>query len=203
MNLNDLNKVPLILFILVFIYTVSLFVVPLTLEPGTVEGLSGAANRISYTEMWSELPLYHRMVYAFSDFNCHQMHERSYYINGNQMPVCARCMGIFMGLTLGFLVMIFVIPRRDYKDMLLGLLPFKTEHFSEMKKRVVMVMVGLMMISPMGADGFLQLLTDYESNNPMRALTGFLGGVVFALFMSALLVSSLHFVHDDEEKSYI
>ncbi len=198
-----LNKIPLVLFLFVLLYTSSLFIAPLTMEPGTVEGLDGAANRVSNMELWKELSPYHAAVYTFSDFNCHQMHERSYYINGNQMPVCARCTGIFIGLTLGFFMMMFITPRKDYKDMLLGLLPFKTERLSQMKKRLVMVAVGAALLSPMAADGFIQLLSDYESNNPLRTVTGVLGGVVFALLMSALLVSSIHFIHDEEEKPYI
>ncbi len=173
------------------------------MEPGTVEGLSGAANRVDYMDLWRELSPYHAAVYTFSDFNCHQMHERSYSINGNQVPVCARCVGIFIGLTMGFFVMMFVDPKEDYKDMLLSLVPMKTEHLSPMKKRLVMVFFGAALISPMAADGFIQLLTDYESNNPMRTFTGILGGVVFSLFMAALLVSSIHFIHEEEEKPYI
>ncbi len=199
----ELNKIPLILLILALFYTASLFIVPLTLEPGTVEGLDGAANRVVYMELWKELPTYHAAVYTFSDFNCHQMHERSYYLNGNQMPVCARCVGIFIGLTLGFFAMMFITPRKDYKDMLMSLIPMETEQLSQMKKRLLMITAGAAMLSPMAADGFIQLLSDYESNNPMRTVTGILGGVVFSLFMSALLVSSIYFIHEEEEKPYI
>ncbi len=203
MSLSKLNKIPLILFIIVGFYTISLFIAPLTLEPGTVNELSGGANQISNYELWRELSPYHALIYTFSDFNCHQMHHRSYEINGNQMPVCARCVGIFIGLTLGLFVMMFVKPRDDFKDILLGLIPYKTEHLSGIKKMVLLVFFGLLFILPMGLDGFIQLLTDYESNNPMRTLTGFAGGLVFSMFIAALLMASIHDIKPNKENPYI
>ena len=38
------------------------------------------------------------------------------------------------------------------------------------------VWITLVMITPMIADGFIQLKTSYESTNPRRFLTGLLGG---------------------------
>ena len=38
------------------------------------------------------------------------------------------------------------------------------------------VWMTLVMITPMIADGFIQLKTPYESTNPRRFLTGLLGG---------------------------
>ena len=38
------------------------------------------------------------------------------------------------------------------------------------------VWMTLVMITPMIADGFIQLKTSYESTNPRRFLTGLLGG---------------------------
>ena len=103
----------------------SFFIAPLTVEPGAIPKLSGRANSLDYmTEdgayswgnkqtsdsgelghdqgehgyfSWSELNLFAATVYAFGDFNCHQKHERSWEINGNQMPVCTRDVGIFFG----------------------------------------------------------------------------------------------------------
>ncbi len=197
------NKIPLVLFILVVFYTSGLFIAPLTLEPGTISELHGGANRLSNMELWRELSPYHALIYTFSDFNCHQMHERSYTINGNQMPVCARCVGIFIGFTLGLLVMMFIKAEDDYKDILLKLVPIRTQHISGLKKTVLLVVMGLLFILPMALDGFLQLLTDYESNNPMRTLTGFTGGLVFSLFIAALLMASVHSMDTGKENTYI
>jgi uncharacterized membrane protein len=36
-------------------------------------------------------------VYAVGSVICHQLPERSYHLFGAQMPVCARCTGIYLG----------------------------------------------------------------------------------------------------------
>ena len=36
---------------------------------------------------------------------CHQIGERSFHINGQQLPLCARCTGIYMGALAGFTLM--------------------------------------------------------------------------------------------------
>ncbi len=203
MNLSKLNKIPLFLFVIVAFYTISLFLAPFTLEPGTITELNGEANQLSNLDLWKELPPYHAIIYTFSDFNCHQMHHRSYDINGNQMPVCARCVGIYIGLTLGLFIMMFVKPRDDYKDILLGLIPSQTDHLSNIKKTIMIVFLGGLFILPMALDGFIQLLTDYESNNIMRTVTGLTGGLVFSLFISALLMASIHSIKPNEENPYI
>ena len=108
-------------------YCVSMFLVPFMMPEDSVPELSGRANTFDYynedswgnqnhreggrighnqsahggTFAWSELNPYYAFVYAFGDLNCHQKFERSWTINGNQMPVCARDVGIFLGLALG------------------------------------------------------------------------------------------------------
>ncbi|MFO7792786.1 MAG: DUF2085 domain-containing protein [Candidatus Saliniplasma sp.] len=184
-----INKIPLVLFILAFFYTASLFIAPLTLEPGSVEGLDGEANRLTYPEKWQELPAYQRAIYTFSDFNCHQKYYRSFSINGNQMPVCARDVGIFSGLSLGFLVMTMIVPETEYKDILLKFIPVKS-NIVEFKKNLLLILLGALFVLPMALDGGIQLVTSYESNNIMRLITGSIFGVGFSIFISALLLSA-------------
>ena len=95
-------------------YLLLCFLAPLLMPEGTVPELSGRANTFDYmnegswgnqdhgedakmghdqsvhggTFAWSELNPLWAFVYAFGDLNCHQKHERSWKINGNQMPVC-------------------------------------------------------------------------------------------------------------------
>jgi uncharacterized membrane protein len=40
-------------------------------------------------------------VYSIGSVVCHQLPERSYYLWAAQMPVCARCAGIYFGAVLG------------------------------------------------------------------------------------------------------
>ena len=52
------------------------------------------------------------------------------------------------------------------------------------------VWMTLVMITPMIADGFIQLKTSYESTNPRRFLTGLLGGYgALTLFVISLVAT--------------
>ena len=41
------------------------------------------------------------VLYGAASLLCHQIPERSFYRGGVQLPVCARCLGIYMGLAAG------------------------------------------------------------------------------------------------------
>jgi uncharacterized membrane protein len=43
-------------------------------------------------------------VYAFGSLICHQRPERSFHLAGAQLPVCARCLGIYAGVAIGLIV---------------------------------------------------------------------------------------------------
>jgi uncharacterized membrane protein len=36
-------------------------------------------------------------VYAVGSVVCHQLADRSFFIDGRQLPVCARCTGLYLG----------------------------------------------------------------------------------------------------------
>jgi uncharacterized membrane protein len=93
-----------------------------------------------------------RFYYQMGDLNCHQLSERSLFLGGNQMPFCARCTSIFLGLPIGMLL--FFVLRREINPFLL-----------------------LLAFAPLGVDGLLQLLTSYESSNLLRIITGGLAGL--------------------------
>lgn len=42
------------------------------------------------------------VVYLFGARICHQLAERSWHLDGAQLPVCARCLGIYAGAALTF-----------------------------------------------------------------------------------------------------
>ena len=67
-------------------------------------------------------------LYAFGALICHQIPERSLYLAGVQLPVCARCLGIYGGAALMGLALLAVRPhwlvRLDPRAVLLaGLVP--------------------------------------------------------------------------------
>src|SRR4051812_34262892 len=43
-------------------------------------------------------------VYLAGSFICHQRPERSFHLVGVQLPVCARCLGLYAGAAIGALV---------------------------------------------------------------------------------------------------
>lgn len=98
---------------------------------------------------------------------CHRITSHSFIFGDIQMPLCARCTGIYLGVALGVAVMVGMGRWRH------GLFP---------PMRVIVVMV--LFITLMGVDGVNSYLAFipaigqfYESQNWLRLLTGTLTGV--------------------------
>ena len=185
----------------------------LTLEEGSVGPLQGRANAIDYYSedgfgshgnqatseggadgqccpafAWSEVNFYAAIIYGFGDVNCHQKSERSWEVNNNQLPVCTRDVGIFAGLFIGGVV----FSRRGWnrwtvRDTCLSLLPESMLHgvYAKNQRTMLWLACGMLLCVPLIADGFLQLLTSYESTNFKRVLTG----VPFGFGLGILLCS--------------
>ncbi|MBI4265608.1 MAG: DUF2085 domain-containing protein [Acidobacteria bacterium] len=41
------------------------------------------------------------VLYLFGSVICHQLADRSFHLDGAQLPVCARCLGIYAGFAVG------------------------------------------------------------------------------------------------------
>ena len=89
---------------------------------------------------------------------CHRRPERSFFVRGYQMPVCARCEGELIGMIAALIAIWFIRP-------------------------VWWTMVIIMV--PMILDGLIQAFTEYESTNWRRLVTGILFG--FGITMLVLL----------------
>ena len=178
-----------------FFFLVSFFLAPALADSGTIVELSGRANMLDYHNSdndanftWTELNFFSASIYAFGDLNCHNKHERSWTINGNQMPVCVRDVGIFAGLALGG----FVYSRRGVnrwtvRDTFLSILPDETLQpiYTSNRRTLVFVAIGLLCVIPLALDGFTQLLTDRESTAFLRLVTGIPFGLGLGLFFAA------------------
>jgi uncharacterized membrane protein len=52
------------------------------------------------------------LAYAAGSLVCHQIPERSFHIGGAQLPVCARCTGLYLGAAAGALFWLALSRRR-------------------------------------------------------------------------------------------
>ena len=200
-------------------YLLFLFITPLILAPGSVPDLSGRANRIDYaTEegwgswgnsnnaeelnweiqedndlfSWMDLNPIALFVYGFGDLNCHQKYERSWEINGNQLAVCVRDVGLFIGLAVGALLWRKRgLNRWTQRDSFLSVFSDERIEFLYEKDRRMLAMIIILSIGaiPIGIDGFRQLLFPYESTNSIRLITGMAAGFVLSWWFCAAISS--------------
>ena len=196
-------------------FLISFFLAPATLDEDSVPRLSGRANAFDYAKedgwgswgngenegeighnqpgeglfSWTTLNPYAGFIYAFGDLNCHQKHERSWEINGNQMPVCARDVGIFLGIAIGAWIFSRWGSNRwtitDSFLSVLGSTRLDLIYKSGKRKIAAAAIVGISVL-PIAIDGFTQMLTSYESTNPVRLITGGLFGIFLGLLIAAM-----------------
>ena len=197
------SKVLLLILVISLVWTISIFIVPFTIPPDTVSDLEGSANRLDFQELWDTLPPYPKVVYYLGDAECHQISSRTYYLNGNQMPVCTRDVSIFFFITLGLFAGMLAKRRYYISAGLLGVFP---RRFRDYVNRTIgamwfAVLFVFLFVLPVGLDGGIQLLTDYESTNLVRFFTGIPAGFI-AGFLIAILVKSVkatrEYVMEDE-----
>jgi uncharacterized membrane protein len=93
---------------------------------------------------------------------CHQMADRSFWINGQPMAVCSRCIGIYGGFALGW--------------MLLPLAPFLNVKEIASIKKIVVVMLLLNIIDATG-----DFLAFWQNTLTSRSVLGALLGSTTAL----------------------
>ncbi|MGL4655278.1 MAG: DUF2085 domain-containing protein [Sarcina sp.] len=93
-------------------------------------------------------------------FVCHQKPERSFFIKGQQMPICARCTGILIGYIIGIILCFFI----------------KNES----------IITPILLATPTGIDGFGQLFEKWQSNNFRRCFTGIFAGIGLVLLIQAI-----------------
>ncbi len=139
-------------FVLLWGWLSLLLLSPYMIDNGTTGDLSGVVGKYDNKEIIKDMNIVAKSIYYIGDLNCHQLSHRSYSYNDNQMSFCARDTGIFLGLVLGFM-------------------------YSSRKKISLTLPIVIAALIPIGLDGTIQLLTDYESTNPKRLITGLIAGI--------------------------
>jgi uncharacterized membrane protein len=161
-------KINFIMFLISFFWVSIFFIVPAVLPADSVDlGDDGVVGKEAFLEdndqQIKEINnSFAEAIYNFGDSSCHQLNHRSYFINGNQMPLCARDIGIYLGFAIGALIVTF----------------FSVE------MRMWWILGSLV---PIGVDGLTQMFTSYESTNPVRLITGGLAGIMTTMVMGIMI----------------
>ncbi|MEO8260775.1 MAG: DUF2085 domain-containing protein [Acidobacteriota bacterium] len=128
-------------------------------------------------------------VYAAGSLICHQRPERSFHLAGVPLPVCARCLGIYLGAALVSVLVavlgsgiVAIRPATSYPPLLSGSLPDLTAG-GDSTRRTVLLISAL----PIAATLLVEWTTGHTPGNWTRAASGVpLGGAI------AWLVCSRH-----------
>jgi uncharacterized membrane protein len=48
------------------------------------------------------MELFLAFIFAMGSVICHQLPDRSFFLDGHQLPVCARCSGLYLSAAAGF-----------------------------------------------------------------------------------------------------
>jgi uncharacterized membrane protein len=130
-------------------------------------------------------------MYYLGDAQCHQKWYRSFMINGNQMPVDARVTAIYVGLTLGLLTGMFARQTSYPLVNFASILPSRLRRIVSEKVGYVpfFFMFSGLLAAPLVIDGVYQLISDYESTNLLRVITGLPLGWVVGLLLGAMILS--------------
>lgn len=109
-------------------------------------------------------------IMQIAKYLCHRIPERSFFIKGHQFPVCARCTGFYAGLAVYLIINFFY--RHPYN--------------------MTVLIISMLLMVPVAIDGFTQYFGPRESTNPLRFVTGFIGGIGLIIFLKILLWSVLN-----------
>ena len=163
----------LVFFIAFFIWALLQFLAPLALPSDSVDNLTGVTGISDNEHVIDDMPVPWNFVYSSGDSMCHQRAERSFFINGNQMPFCSRCTSIWLGLAIGMGFMIFYKIQLD-------------------EKFVFILIAGII---PMGIDGVGQLFGYWESTNLTRVITGLTVGIICGIAIGVIVDELKDFIY--------
>jgi uncharacterized membrane protein len=114
---------------------------------------------------------------------CHQMAERSFIFDEMQMPLCARCTGIYIGAFFAFCF--FFLKKRMGNGK-----PFS----------ITQALLTGLAVLPVGIDGVGSYLGFWESSQLMRVFSGSLVGAVVPGFL--LMAVNMDTKKSDDEPIY-
>jgi len=152
-------------FLFFLVFTSLQFLGPIMIPKGTVLDLTGLVGVKNNEAIINELSEPWSSVYNCGDSLCHQITTRSFFINENQMPFCARCTAIWLGITIGLGLTLFYRIKLD-------------------DRFIFVIIFGIV---PIGIDGLGQLFGFWESNNIIRVLTGLPIGIICGIAIGIII----------------
>ena len=159
------SKWIILFFISFLIWAILQFIAPIALPSSSLNNLSGNIGVDENTELFNDISSPWNTIYSCGDRLCHQREDRSFLLNGNQMPFCSRCTAIWLGLAIGLGLMVFYKLELDEKFLFL-------------------IIIGIV---PIGIDGIGQLFGFWESTNIVRFITGILAGIVCGIAIALII----------------
>jgi uncharacterized membrane protein len=117
------------------------------------------------------------VVYAFGSLICHQLPERSFHLAGFQLPVCARCLGIYVGVS-GSVAFAWIQANPG-------------RHLLSIRARTLR-WVAVVAAAPTILTVGLEMLGVWYPSNITRALAGAPLGVLVGLVVMSVL-ATLHY----------
>ena len=109
------------------------------------------------------------MIYEISGLICHQLPERSIFIGGAQLPLCARCTGIYGSIFIFFLY--FLLRKR-----------FRADY----PPRLPLLIFTVCCLAPFMYDGGSAYMGIHATNNLTRILTGAFAGLPLSFLIILL-----------------
>jgi len=157
--------VTLLFFLVLFIWVLLQFLAPLLLPSDSVQDLTGMVALSDNEHLIDDMSYPWNALYSMGDRLCHQQADRSFFLNGNQMPFCSRCTAIFVGMVIGLAIMIkYRLPLSD---------------------RFIFYII--ICLTPVRIDGVGQLIGLWESTNIIRVVTGLPAGLLTGILLGLLI----------------
>jgi uncharacterized membrane protein len=162
---HPFKSIVLIFFVVFFLWVLLQFLAPLSLPSESVTDLSGVVGFSDNEQTIQNMSFPWNVVYLSGDRICHQRADRSLFLNGNQLPFCARCTAIWLGLAIGLGFMVFYTLALDGRFL-------------------IAIIIALI---PIGIDGGGQLVGLWESTNFIRIFTGLPAGIICGVAIGIII----------------
>ena len=98
------------------------------------------------------------------NYICHRKPERTFQIRGHYFPVCARCTGFYISIA-AYLI---------------------HAYFFYVNYNITLMIIAVLLLVPAFVDGTTQFFNLRESNNPLRLVTGLMGGIGLCIIFKAI-----------------